>query len=31
MRDEEKCLAKYGEGYEAYMRLVRYHIVPYMY
>ena len=31
IRDEEKCLAKYGPGYEEYMRLVPYKIVPFIY
>jgi protein-S-isoprenylcysteine O-methyltransferase Ste14 len=31
IRDEEKCLAKYGAGYEEYMRLVPYKIVPFVY
>ncbi len=31
IRDEEKCLAKYGSGYEEYMRLVPYKIVPFIY
>jgi protein-S-isoprenylcysteine O-methyltransferase Ste14 len=30
-RDEEKCLAKYGEGYREYMRLVQYKIFPGIY
>ena len=30
-RDEEKCLAKYGNGYREYMKLVRYKIVPGLY
>ena len=30
IRDEEKCLAKYGAGYEEYMRLVPYKIVPFV-
>lgn len=31
MRDEEKCLAKYGKDYEEYTRLVPYKILPYIY
>ena len=31
IRDEEKCLAKYGAGYEEYMRLVPYKIVKFIY
>mmetsp|Transcript_62643 Transcript_62643/g.149421 ORF Transcript_62643/g.149421 Transcript_62643/m.149421 type:complete len:485 (-) Transcript_62643:79-1533(-) len=30
-RDEEKCLAKYGEYYKEYMKVVRYRIIPYVY
>ena len=31
IRDEEKCLKKYGADYEAYMALVKYKIVPGLY
>lgn len=31
MRDEEKCLKKYGEYYKDYMKLVPYRIIPYIY
>lgn len=31
IRDEEKCLAKYGSGYEKYMELVPHKILPYVY
>jgi len=31
LRDEEKCLAKYGKDYQRYMAMVPYKIVPYIY
>uniref|UniRef100_A0A7S4BI37 7-dehydrocholesterol reductase n=2 Tax=Chrysotila carterae TaxID=13221 RepID=A0A7S4BI37_CHRCT len=30
-RDQEKCLAKYGDDYKKYMQLVPYKIIPYLY
>ena len=30
-RDEDKCLAKYGDGYKELMRLVPYRVVPGVY
>ena len=30
-RDEEKCLAKYGEYYKKYMKLVPWRIIPGIY
>jgi protein-S-isoprenylcysteine O-methyltransferase Ste14 len=30
-RDEEKCLAKYGEDFRRYMELVPYRVVPGVY
>jgi delta14-sterol reductase len=30
-RDEEKCIAKYGDDYRKYMKLVPYKIIPGIY
>jgi delta14-sterol reductase len=31
MRDEEKCLRKYGEDWKRYTKIVKYRIIPGIY
>ena len=30
-RDEDKCAAKYGPGWEQYCKVVKYRMIPYVY